>query len=97
MPRRQRYLQVFAIIRLDEGWRQCYSPTMGITVKAIVPDMEQAAAEVERLAGLNRDKQCEYFWQATRWPVGQSLPGASPPRLTGAPRSIPPQARRTQV
>jgi hypothetical protein len=36
-------------------------------VKEILPSMEGAEKEVERLNELSRDKGCYYFWQATRY------------------------------
>ena len=56
-------VQVFAIIRLDD-----YSNIEdGITVKEVVPTLEEAIREVERLNSLNADKGCKYFWQTTRF------------------------------
>jgi hypothetical protein len=37
-----------------------------ITVKEIVLTKEEAQREVDRLNGLNRNKQSTYFWQLTR-------------------------------
>lgn len=63
-------VQVYAVIRIDE-----YSSIRdSITVKEILPTMEQAEREVERLNRLNRDKSSYYFWQATRYfPEGMEL------------------------
>ena len=56
-------VQVFAIIRLDD-----YSNIEdGITVKEVVPTLEEAIREVERLNGLNADKGSRYFWRTTRF------------------------------
>ena len=62
--------QVYAVIRIDE-----YSSIRdSITVKEILPTMEQAEKEVERLNRLDGDKGCYYFWQATRYfPEGREL------------------------
>ncbi len=63
-------IQVYAVVRIDE-----YSSIRdSITVKEILPTMEQAEQEVERLNRLKRDKGSFYFWQATRYfPEGRGL------------------------
>jgi len=70
--------QVYAVVRIDEH----LSGTDAITVKEILPTMEQAEREVERLNVLNRDKGSYYFWQATRYfPQGGELDGEyNPPK-----------------
>ncbi len=55
--------QVFAVIRVDNY--QFIEDA--ITVKEILPTMEEATEEVERLNGLNEEKGARYFWQATRY------------------------------
>jgi hypothetical protein len=67
-----RIVQVYAVVRIDEY----SSGTDAITVKEILPTMEQAEREVERLNRLNSDKGSHYFWQATRYfPQGVGLDG----------------------
>ena len=56
-------IQVFAIIRVDNY----QSIEDAITVKEILPTIEEASEEVERLNKLNDAKGARYFWQATRY------------------------------
>lgn len=58
-------IQVFAVIRVDGG--SFADVADSITVKEILPTLEQAVAEVERLNKLNADKGCRYLWQTTRY------------------------------
>jgi hypothetical protein len=66
-------IHVFAIVRLDA------TPQPGepldparVTVKEILPTLEEAEAEVARLNRLNADKGSVYFWQTTRYfPAGR--------------------------
>jgi len=60
---------VFAVVRVDDA---CHVEA-AITVKEILPTMEEAVKEVERLNKLNQDKGAYYFWQATRYfPLGRT-------------------------
>ena len=56
-------VQVYAVVRVDDS----QSTEDAITVKEILPTMEEAAQEAERLNALNSDKGARYFWQATRY------------------------------
>jgi hypothetical protein len=48
--------------------------TASITVKDVLPTMEQAVNEVKRLNKLQAGKECHYFWQTTHWyPQGRSV------------------------
>ena len=57
---------VFAVIRFDaflvklEPIHKCFFVT------EIVMSKEDAESEVQRLAMINRNKRCYYFWQMTR-------------------------------
>ena len=63
--------QVYAVVRLD--FYGTASPEHSIAVKEIAHSLDLAQAEVERLNRINADKQCTYFWQATRlYPPGMS-------------------------
>ena len=69
-------VQVYAVVRIDEH----LSGADAITVKEILPTMEQAEREVERLNRLNSDKGSYYFWHATRYfPQGRELDGEDNP------------------
>lgn len=57
-------VHVYAVIRVDVGMQDIET---AVTVKEVVPTMEEATAEVERLNKLNADKGCRYFWQTTRY------------------------------
>ena len=62
-------IHVYAVIRADEY----ISGDEGITVKAILPTMEEAIQEVERLNQLQQGKNCHYFWCIGRYfPQGRS-------------------------
>lgn len=56
-------IQVYAVVRIDDG----RLAEDNITVKEILPTMQEAFEEVERLNGLNSAKGARYFWQATRY------------------------------
>jgi hypothetical protein len=67
---RQPSEHVYAIVRFD---RFMQSSENSFTVKKIVSAQAVAEAEVNRLNELNADKNCTYFWQATRlFPEGRS-------------------------
>jgi hypothetical protein len=61
---RPRKIQVYAVVRLDIFSGNAED---AVTVKEVVPTLEEAAAEVQRLNLLNSDKNCRYFWLATRY------------------------------
>ncbi len=56
-------LEVYAVVRIDQ--RDSIEDAIAIT--AILPTMEEAASEVARLNGLNKDKGAHYFWRTTRF------------------------------
>jgi hypothetical protein len=51
------------VVRVDES----ESAEDAITIKEILPTMEEAVQEAERLNMLNSDNGARYFWQATRY------------------------------
>jgi hypothetical protein len=68
-------LQVFAILRFDKV--RDLAPEV-VTVKEIVPTLEQAEAEVRRLNKLNAHHGARYAWQATRYyPSGRAIHSAT--------------------
>jgi hypothetical protein len=72
---RLRKIQVYAIVRLDLF---IDNQEHAVTVKEVVPTLDEAEAEVKRLNLLNSDKDCRYFWQATRYfPDGRASPRES--------------------
>lgn len=64
-------IHVYAVIRIDD-----FNAEFGdnaISIKEILPTMEEAIQEVERLNKLNAEKECHYFWRMTRYfPQGRS-------------------------
>lgn len=63
-------VQVYAVVRIDD--RQPIDDA--ITVREILPTMDQAIQETERLNKLNNNKGARYFWQATRYfPDGRKV------------------------
>jgi len=69
-------IQVFAVIRVDdvaEFGVDNADIQRRVTVKQVLPTLQEAEAEVERLNSLNEDKGAYYFWQTTRfYPNGRS-------------------------
>jgi hypothetical protein len=61
---------VFAVIRVDlfqlRGGEVPDDPRVFVTVKEVVKTEEQAAAEVERLRGVNAGKDVAYFYEQGR-------------------------------
>lgn len=61
---------VFAVVRVDlfqlRGGEVPDDPRVFVTVKEVVETEEQAAAEVERLRGVNADKDVAYFYEQGR-------------------------------
>ena len=63
-------VQVYAVVRVDEY----SSGSDAITVKEVLPTMEEAEKEVERLNRAIGNKGCYYFRQTTRYfPEGRAL------------------------
>jgi len=63
---------LFAVIRLDRAHDGSFdsvfaNPNAYVTVKELLPTLEDAEREVERLNTLNADKGCVYFAQMTRF------------------------------
>ena len=64
-------INVYAVIRVDEF--DGVSGDEGITIKEIVPTLEEAVQEVERLNKLQEGKRCHYFWRLGRYyPQGRT-------------------------
>jgi hypothetical protein len=59
-------VQVYAVVRLDD-YQETDDPRLTVTVKEILPTLEEAEAEVARLNKLNEQKHCRYFCQTTRF------------------------------
>jgi hypothetical protein len=56
-------VQVYAVVRIDDY----QEGEAAITVKEILPTMEEAIKEVDRLNKLNSSKGAHYFWQSTNY------------------------------
>jgi hypothetical protein len=64
-------INLYAVIRVDEF--DSVSGDEGITIKEILPTLEEAVQEVERLNKLQADKRCHYFWRLGRYyPQGRT-------------------------
>ncbi len=62
-------IPVFAVVRVDEF----ASGDSAITIKEVLPTVEEAEHEVERLNKLQAGKECHYFCQHTRYyPKGRT-------------------------
>lgn len=73
-------IQVYAVVRIDIDEGIDLSDPAGasdrIRVKEVLPTLEEATREVQRLNELNGSRRAFYFWQATRYyPEGRSTPG----------------------
>jgi hypothetical protein len=55
---------VYAIVRLD---LDVATPDLAFAIKEVVPTLEEAEAEVQRLNLVNADKNCRYIWRASRY------------------------------
>lgn len=60
----QEKVQVYAVIRVD---RHTSNIEDAVTVKEVLPSLEEAKLEVDRLNQLSVDRDCYYFWQTTRY------------------------------
>ena len=62
-------VQVFAVIRIDNSSHT----DQDVTIKEILPTMEEATEEVERLNSINEHRGSRYFCQPTRYfPAGKN-------------------------
>lgn len=62
-------IPVYAIVRLDKYFDD---PQEGVAVQAILPTIEEARAEVERLNGMRDPSRVVYFLRVTRfYPKGR--------------------------
>jgi len=52
------------VIRLELG---VANPELAIATNEVVPTVQEAEAEVQRLNLLNADRNCRYVWRATRY------------------------------
>jgi hypothetical protein len=62
--KRARRIPVFAIVRVD---LDVVTPDLAVAIKEVVPTLQDAEPEVQRLNLLNSEKNCRYFWRATRY------------------------------
>lgn len=69
---------VYAIVRLDDYLGPETSLQGRVTVKEILPSLEEAEREVARLNALAEGREVSYFWQYTRFfPEGRGIRAAS--------------------
>ena len=69
---RVRKIPVYAILRIDKYIR---STEDQIAVQAVLPSLEEAKAEVERLNAMRDQDRVTYIWRATRfYPEGRHAP-----------------------
>jgi len=61
---RARKVPVYAVLRLELN---VADPDLAVAIKEIVPSLQEAEAEVERLNRINADKNCRYILRATRY------------------------------
>lgn len=71
--------EAYAVVRLDLYQEPLTAQTLRdnpdifVRVKEVVPTLEEAQAEVERLNALHPDEGTLYFWQGTRlFPEGRN-------------------------
>ena len=58
-------INLYVVIRVDEF--ESVSGDELITIKEILPTLDEAVAEVERLNRLQAGKRCHYFWRLGRY------------------------------
>jgi hypothetical protein len=64
-------VNLYVVIRVDEF--ESASGDELITIKEILPTLDEAVAEVERLNRLQEGKRCHYFWRLGRYfPQGRT-------------------------
>jgi len=61
---RPRKIAVYAVIRLE---LDVANPELAVAIKEVVPTVQEAEAEVQRLNLLNAGRNCRYVWRATRY------------------------------
>lgn len=71
--------QVFAVLRIDD-FKESDLPVDEVhgphhlSVTAVLPTQQDAIDEVQRLNAANADKDCRYYWVATRYyPEGRRV------------------------
>ena len=65
-------VEVYAVVRVDHFLGPSASLQDRVTVKEVLPDLEEAKAEVDRLNALATERDYEYFWQYSRfYPSGR--------------------------
>lgn len=75
-------IHVYAVLRIDEF--EGVSGDEAISIKEILPTLEEAVQEVERLNKLRQGKHCHYFWRLTRYfPQGRAK--GSDPEISSGP------------
>lgn len=66
-------VHLFAVVRI-ENYLSYESAENTITIKEVLPTLDEAIQEVERLNNLNSEKGCRYFLQTTRYfPEGRGM------------------------
>lgn len=70
--------EVYAVVRFDGFIGQEVPPELALTIKEVLPTLEEAQREARRLNDLVTDKNIKYFVQATRWfPAGRTRRASS--------------------
>jgi hypothetical protein len=65
-------IQVFAVVRVD---RYSHTSETEVVVQAVLPTIDDARSEAERLNDLNGEKNMTYVVRATRYyPEGRTRP-----------------------
>jgi len=64
--KRQDRVEAYAVVRMDDFLGPDTPLERKFSVKEILPTLESAKAEVERLNGLQQGDGQRYFWQTTR-------------------------------
>ena len=65
--RRDQLSRVFAVVRFDRFFGPVTPIEHPFTVVRVMQDEGAAMREVVRLNDVNKDKDCRYYMQVTRW------------------------------
>lgn len=77
MTTRAEYVQVFAVIRVDLYNFDPADPALSLRAVEILPTIEEAERERDRLKALALDRLVEYVVSASHWyPFGRDLRGS---------------------
>jgi hypothetical protein len=63
----KKFQHIYAVVRYETDADENTPIDLRVTVKKVVVDPHHAEEEVKRLNNLNKEKNCYYFYQVTRF------------------------------